>query len=161
MSSVVIPNSVEEALNVSEWKEVILEEIKALEKNATWEKVDMPKRKSIVGSKWIFTLKYNSDGSLEGYKSRVVAKGYTQTYGVDYSETFSPVAKLNTVRVLLLVAANLDWLLNQLDVKNAFLNGDLEKEVYMEPPLRFTEKFGNKICKLKRSLYGLKQSPKA
>ncbi|CAM8951545.1 unnamed protein product [Rhodiola kirilowii] len=161
MSSVVIPNSVEEALNAPEWKEAILEEIKALEKNATWEKVDLPKGKSIVGSKWIFTLKYNSDGSLERYKARLVAKGYTQTYGVDYSETFSPVAKLNTVRVLLSIAANLDWPLNQLDVKNAFLNGDLEEEVYMEPPPGFIEKFGNKVCKLKRSLYGLKQSPRA
>ncbi|KAL9434213.1 hypothetical protein AB3S75_015674 [Citrus x aurantiifolia] len=139
----------------------MLEEMRALEKNATWEKVDLPDGKTTVGCKWVFTVKYNSDGSLERYKARLVAKGFTQTYGVDYSETFSPVAKLNTVRVLLSIAANLDWPLNQLDVKNAFLNGDLEEEVYMEPPPGFNEKFGSKVCKLKRSLYGLKQSPRA
>ncbi|KAL9434214.1 hypothetical protein AB3S75_028943 [Citrus x aurantiifolia] len=161
VSSVVIPKSVYEALNVPEWKEAMLEEMRALEKNATWEKVDLPDGKTTVGCKWVFTVKYNSDGSLERYKARLVAKGFTQTYGVDYSETFSPVAKLNTVRVLLSIAANLDWPLNQLDVKNAFLNGDLEEEVYMEPPPGFNEKFGSKVCKLKRSLYGLKQSPRA
>ena len=104
-------------------------------------------------------MKYNSDGSLEQYKARLVPKGYTQTYGVDYFESFSPVAKINIVGVLLSVAANLDWSLNQLYVKNAFLNGDLEEEVYMEAPPGFTEKFGSKVCRL--ILYGLKQSPRA
>ena len=137
------------------------EEMRALEKNATWEKVKLPEGKTVVGCKWVFNVKYNLDGSVERYKARLVAKGFTQTYGVDYSETFSPVAKLNTVRVLLSVAANLDWPLNQLDVKNAFLNGDLEEEVYMEPPPGFNKEFGTKVCKLKRSLYGLKQSPRA
>ncbi|KAM7491063.1 hypothetical protein LguiA_033984 [Lonicera macranthoides] len=161
VSNIVIPNNVQEALNVPERREAVYEEMRALEKNATWEKVKLPEGKTVVGCKWIFTVKYNSDGSVERYKARLVAKGFTQTYGVDYSETFSPVAKLNTVRVLLSVAANLEWPLNQLDVKNAFLNGDLEEEVYMEPPPGFTKEFGTKICKLKRSLYGLKQSPRA
>ncbi|KAI3448868.1 hypothetical protein Pfo_005533 [Paulownia fortunei] len=128
------------AKNTSEWNEAIYEEMKALEKNATWEKVDLPQGKTIVGYKWVFTVKYNSDGSLERYKARLVAKGFTQIYGVDYFETFSPVAKLDTVRILLFIAANLDWPPHRLDVKNAFLNGDLEEEVYMEAPPGLIEK---------------------
>jgi hypothetical protein len=91
-----------------------------------------------------------------------VAKGFTQSYGIDYQETFAPVAKLNTVRILLSLASNLDWPLYQMDVKNAFLNGDLEEEVYMDIPPGFeTSENANKVCKLKKSLYGLKQSPRA
>lgn len=82
----------------------------------------------------MFTVKYKSDGTIERYKTRLVAKGFTQTYGVDYMETFAPVAKLNTIRVLLSLVANLDWELYQLDIKNAFLNGDLDEEVYMSVP---------------------------
>lgn len=120
----------------------------------------LPKGKTTVGCKWVFTVKYNSDGSLERYKTRLVAKGFTQTYGIDYLETFAPMAKLNTVRVLS-IAANLDWPLQQLDVKNVFLNGNLEEEVYMDPPPGCDKHFGSKVCKLKKSLYGLKQSPRA
>lgn len=85
MSSLVIPNNIQEALNVSEWKEAVFEEIRALVKNVTWEKVDLPDGKTVVGCKWVFTVKYNSDGSLERYKARLVAKGFSQTYGVDYT----------------------------------------------------------------------------
>ena len=134
--------------------------MRALEKNETWDEVDLPRGKTTVGCKWVFTVKYNSNGSLERYKARFVAKGFTQTYGIDYSETFSPVAKLNTVRVLLSIAVNLDWPLHQLDVKNAFLNGELAEEAYMDAPPGFSERFGSSVCRLKRSLYGLKRSPR-
>jgi len=107
-------------------------------------------------------MKYKRDGTIERYKARLIAQGFTQTYGIDYKETFAPVAKLNSIRVLLSIAANLDWRLHQLDIKNAFLNGILEEEVYMRVPLGF-EANGNpdKVCKLKKALYGLKQSPQA
>ena len=104
--------------------------------------------------------KYKVDGTIERYKARLVAKGFTQTYRVDYQETFSPVAKLNTVRVLLSLAANLDWPLHQFDVKNAFLHGDLEEDIYMDIPSGYVANTeGNIVYKLQRTLYGLKQSP--
>lgn len=161
LSSVEIPKSVDEAMKKPEWRSAILEEIRALEKNKTWDVVEKPNDKTVIGCKWVFTVKYNSDGTLERYKARLVAKGYTQTYGVDYQETFAPVAKINTVRVLLSIAANLDWPLQQLDVKNAFLNGELEEDVYMELPPGFSQGGQGKVVKLRKSLYGLKQSPRA
>ncbi|RVW98483.1 Retrovirus-related Pol polyprotein from transposon RE1 [Vitis vinifera] len=138
------------------------EEIQALEKNGTWEISELPKGKRPVGCKWIFTVKHNPDGSINRFKARLVAKGFTQSYDIDYEETFAPVAKLNSIKVLLSVAVNLDWNLHQLDVKNAFLNGELEEEVYMKiPPSMETPENSGKVCKLRKSLYGLKQSPRA
>lgn len=102
------------------------------------------------------SLPYKSDGTLDRYKARLMAKGFTQTYDIDYSETFAAVAKLNTIRVLLSLAANLDWPLQWLDVKNAFLNEDLEEEVYIAPSPGFEQRLGSRVCKLKKSLYGLK-----
>ncbi|KAJ9535774.1 hypothetical protein OSB04_un001074 [Centaurea solstitialis] len=163
LSVVAIPNSVQEALADPKWKNAMNEEMSSLQKNATWDLTDLPPGKRTVGCRWIYTVKYKADGSIERYKARLVAKGYTQTHGIDYTETFAPVAKINTVRVLLSLAANLDWPLRQFDVKNAFLHGDLSEEVYMDPPpgCVMTENQKNKVCKLKKSLYGLKQSPRA
>ena len=131
-------------------------------KNGTWEITDLPRGKKPVRCKWIFTVKYKAYGNVDRYKARLVAKGFTQSYGIDYQETFSPLAQLNTVRVLLSLAINLNWSLHQLDVKNAFLNGDLEEEVYMHIPvgLKTTSNF-NEVSILQKSLYGLKQSPRA
>lgn len=103
-----------------------------------------------------------TDCSIKRHKARLVVKGFSQTYGIDYTETFAPVAKLNTIRILLSLAANLDWPLYQFDIKNAFLNGELEEEVYMRQPPGFEKDLGNQtFCKLNKYLYGLKQSPRA
>ena len=161
LNTTIIPNTVSETLTKREWKDAMREEMSALEKNKTWEIVERPKGKSIVDCKWIFTLKYKADGSLERHKARLVAKGYTQTYGVDYEETFAPVAKMNTVRILLSLVAHYNWQLLQYDVKNAFLHGNLDEEIYMNIPPGFEGNAGNKVCKLKKALYVLKQSPRA
>ncbi|KAG8503428.1 hypothetical protein CXB51_001585 [Gossypium anomalum] len=129
-----VPTSIAEALKDPKWRRAVEEEICALEKNPTWTITDLPQGKKAVGCKWIFVVKYNSNGSIQRYKARLVARGFTQTYGIDFTETFAPVAKLNTIRVLLSLAVNCDWKLHQLDVKNAFLNGKLEEEVYMQLP---------------------------
>lgn len=105
-----------------------------------------------MGCKWIFSIKYNVDGSINRYKAQLVAKGFTQSYGVDSEETFAPVAKLNYVRIVLSLAANLDWPLHQLDIKNAFLNGELEEEVYMQIPSGLeSPNTSNMVCKLHKS----------
>ncbi|RVW73975.1 Retrovirus-related Pol polyprotein from transposon TNT 1-94 [Vitis vinifera] len=157
-----VPNTIQETLKISEWKKAVQDEIDALEKNGMWTITDLPVGKRPVGCKWIFTIKYKADGSVERFKARLVARGFTQSYGIDYQETFAPVAKLNTIRILLSLAVNQDWCLQQLDIKNAFLNGDLEEEVYMEIPPGFEESMAkNQVCKLQKSLYSLKQSPRA
>ena len=154
ISSIMIPRSIEEVLSVPEWKAAVLEEMRALKQNNTWSLVELPQGKSIVGCKWVFTVKYKANGSVERHKARLVAKGFTQTYGIDYTKTFAPIAKLNIVRILLSLAANSDWPLHQLDIKNAFLNGELKKEVYMCQPSGFEEELGSQtICKLNKSLW--------
>ena len=160
MSDMLVPKNIHEALGDLNWRKAVREEIKALEKNETWEIVNTPRNHKIVGCKWVFTIKQNADGSIERYKARLVAKGFTQTLGIDYEETFAPVAKMNSIRVLFSLAAYFDWPLHQLDVKNAFLNGILEEEVFMKLPPGF-ETGRNQVCKLKKALYGLKQSPRA
>ncbi|WZY86882.1 hypothetical protein YC2023_033266 [Brassica napus] len=157
-----IPRSYEEAVMDKEWKESVGAEAGAMIKNDTWYESELPKGKKAVTSRWIFTIKYKADGTVERKKSRLVARGFTQTYGEDYIETFAPVAKLHTIRIVLSLAVNLGWGLWQMDVKNAFLQGELEDEVYMHPPpgLEHLVKKGN-VLRLKKAIYGLKQSPRA
>ncbi|KAK9165670.1 hypothetical protein Scep_000861 [Stephania cephalantha] len=116
----------------------MFEELCALEKTHTWDLVDLPSRKTPIGCKWIYKIKTRSDGSIVRYKARIVAKGFTQEYDIDYEETFAPAARLTYVRSLLVVAVVRHWPLFQMDVKNVFLNGDLAEEVYMHPPRIFS-----------------------
>ncbi|CAM8917129.1 unnamed protein product [Rhodiola kirilowii] len=129
------------------------EEIKALKENETWELVPRPIDVKPISCKWIYKLKTHPDGSTERYKARLVARGFSQEYGVDYDETFSPVAKLTTVRLLLALVANKSWKLWQMDVKNAFLHGDLDKVIFMEQLTGFEDKeHPTYVCKLRKAL---------
>ncbi|BBH04526.1 HXXXD-type acyl-transferase family protein [Prunus dulcis] len=136
LADISVPNSITEALEDPKWKKAMNKEMRALQKNVTWELMPLPHGKKTVGCKWIYTMKVKADRSVERYKAKLEAKGYTQRYGIDYEETFAPVAKISTIRVLLSLVANLDWPLHLFDVKNAFLHGHLEEEVYMDLPSR-------------------------
>ena len=137
---VVEPESFEEAIKEETWKKAMEEEIYVIEKNKTWELVEKPQDKEIIGVKWIFKTKLNPDGSIQRNKARLVAKGYSQQPGVDFHETFAPVARLDTIRALISLAAQKSWFLYQLDVKSAFLNGTLNEEVYVQQPQGFVAK---------------------
>ena len=138
------------------------EEMNALDDSGTWELTPLPEEKKAIGCKWVYKIKHNADGSVNRYKARLVAKGYAQTYGIDFEETLSPIAKMATVRAPIAMAASKGWELQQMDVKNAFLNGDLQEEVYMEQPKGYVHPdFLHYVCRLKKALYGLKQAPRA
>ncbi|KAI9200939.1 hypothetical protein LWI28_015453 [Acer negundo] len=134
-------------------------ELQALQANNTWSLVPLPTDKTPIGFRWVFKIKHRSDGSIERYKARLVAKGFTQLEGVDFQDTFSPTAKIISVRCLLALAVASGWSIHQMDVHNAFLRGDLAKEIYMSPPPRLRRQGeDNLVCRLHKSLYGLKQA---
>lgn len=137
LSVISLPKHYQKALTHPGWWSAMKKEIKALSDRDTWDLQILPKDKEVVGCRWVFVIKYHPDGTIERLKARLVAKGFTQTYEVDYLETFSPVARLNSVRVVISLAVFHDWPLCQLDVKNVFLYGDLKEEVYMEQPSGF------------------------
>ena len=156
------PEGYEKAKHNLEWQKAMQEEICMIEKNCTWELVDRPPSKNVIGVKWIFITKLNADSTINKYKASLVVKGYAQIYGVDYSETFAPVARMDSIRFLLAVAAHRNWKVFQLDVKSAFLNGILQEEIYVEQPAGFVNQGKeDKVYLLKKALYGLKQAPRA
>ncbi|KAK1670678.1 hypothetical protein QYE76_058837, partial [Lolium multiflorum] len=159
------PATYEEAMmspDSNKWQEAMKSEMGSMYDNKVWTLVDLPDSRKAVENKWIFKRKTDADGNITVYKARLVAKGFRQIQGVDYDETFSPVAKLKSVRILLAIAAFFDYEIWQMDVKTAFLNGDIEEELYMVQPKGFVDpKNADKVCKLQRSIYGLKQASRS
>ena len=156
------PTSVKEVMkspNKEKWEDAMKDELKSLQKNDVWELVKLPNDRKTVGSKWVFKEKIGADGSIERYKARLVAQGYSQQRGLDYDETFSPVVRTESVRALIALAAKNNRILHQLDVTTAFLNGTLDEEIYMKQPEGSQIK-GNEhlVCKLRKSIYGLKRA---
>jgi hypothetical protein len=138
----------------------MVEEYDSIVKNSAWEIVPRPIDKSVVGSRWIYKVKQVVDGSVEKYKARFVARGFSQIEGIDYDETFAPIAMYSPIRSILSLSTQMGWRIHHMDVKTTFLNGVIEEEVYIEQPEGF-ETFDREshVCRLKRALYGMKQAP--
>jgi len=159
---VIEPTTVDEALSDEGWILAMQEELNQFQRNDVWDLVPKPLQKNIIGTKWVFRNKLNEQGEVTRNKARLVAQGYSQQEGIDYTETFAPVARLEAIRLLLSYVINLGIILYQMDVKSAFLNGVKEEEVFVKQPPGFEDlKHPNHIFKLKKSLYGLKQAPRA
>ena len=158
--------SVSEALaspHAEKWIEAINKEMDAHKANGTWELTELPEGRKVIGSRWVFIIKRNSDGTIDRYKARLVAQGFTQMPGVDYDQTFSPTTRLSALRTILVKAAFNGEFIETIDVSNAYLNGEIESqyEVYMRQPEGFQQRGPNGenwVCRLKKGLYGLKQS---
>lgn len=155
------PETLQEALaapDKEEWKAAMKSELDSLKASETWELVPRPKGRQVVKCKWVFRKKYDANGDLERYKARLVACGYSQVEGIDFKETFSPVVKLKSIRTLLAIAVEREWKIHQVDITAAYLNGTLKEAVYMEQPQSSRAREDGKVCLLKKSLYGLRQS---
>jgi hypothetical protein len=156
------PKSFSQAMSCKEselWYDAMKEEMNSIKSNEVWDLVELPNGAKAIGCKWVFKTKKDSLGNIERYKARLVAKGFTQKEGIDYTETFSHVSKKDSLHVIMALVAHFDLELQQMDVKRAFLNGDLEEEVYMKQLEGFPSSDGEQlVCKLKKSLYGLKQA---
>ena len=154
------PRTFEKAMahpEAAEWKEAAAEEMRMFVKKKLFEEVTRPKNRRVVGCKWVFKEKRGSDSEIQKYKARLVACGFTQIPGVDFTETFASVTKFTSIRILLALAAIHDYEIYQMDIKSAFLNGVLNKEIYMDSPPGYPAPNG-KVWRLRKSLYGLKQA---
>jgi vacuolar-type H+-ATPase catalytic subunit A/Vma1 len=159
--SVIEPAAVDETLSDDGWILAMQEELNQFQRNDVWDLVPKPEHKNIIGTKWVFRNKLNEQGEIVRNKTRLVAQGYSQQEGIDYFETFAPVARLEAIRLLLSYAVNHGIILYQMDVKSAFLNGVISEEVHVKQPLGFEDlKYPDHVYKLKKSLYGLKQAPR-
>ena len=161
-STITDPQTIEEALaspDASKWTKAMNVEYESLVENKTWDLVQIPSNREAIDVRWIFKIKQNADGSTERFKARLVAKGFAQRYGIDYEDTFAPVCKFTSIRTILSIGATLDFEIHQLDVKTAFLNGEIDTEIYIRQPPGF-EQDSTSVCKLKKGIYGLKQSPR-
>jgi hypothetical protein len=154
------PSNYHEASGIPEWQLSMAEELAAFDRTGTWDIVPLPSHAVPITCKWVFKVKTKSDGSIARYKARLVARGFQQTQGQDYDETFAPVAHMTIVRTMIAVVATRSWTISQMDIKNAFLSDDLHEEVYMQPPPGVDTPPGH-VCRLRRALYGLKQAPRA
>ncbi|GKA75750.1 retrovirus-related pol polyprotein from transposon TNT 1-94 [Tanacetum coccineum] len=156
------PKRINESLKEEGWVIAMQEELNQFERNKVWTLVSVPYGKTIIGTKWIFKNKMDKNGVVIKNKERLVAQGYRQEEWIDYDETFAPVARLEAIRIFLAYAAYMGFMVYQMDVKSAFLNGKLSEEVFVQQPPGFeSSEFPNYICKLDKALYGLKQTPRA
>jgi len=154
------PKNVKQALSDSNWHASMRDEFDALQKNHTWDLFPLPPNRSVIGCKLVFRVKENADGTLNRFKARLVAMGFHQLQGFDFNETFSPVIKPFTIRIILCLGITYKWTIQQLDVNNAFLNGTLDEEVYMQQPQGFESSDPSLVCKHNKALYGLKHAPR-
>ena len=158
------PTTYEESLNNSEsdqWLKAMKSKMDSMYTNQVWILVDPPEGIKPIGCKWIFKKKIDMEGKVITYKAKLMAKGYRQKQGVDYDKTFSLVAMLKSIRILLVIAGHYDYEIRKMDVKIAFLNGNLTEEMYITQPKGLISGSGNKVCKLQRSIYGLKQASRS
>ncbi len=155
------PGTYRETVSSPRWKQAMADEMKSFRKNEVWELVEPPLGRKVIGSKCVYKIKRDGNVRIERYKARLVTQGYTQTKGADYDEPFSPVVRMESLRMIVGLAAKHTLKLHQLDVTTAFLNGKLQEEVYMEQPDGFIAEGQEKlVCKQRRRIYGLKQSPR-
>ncbi|GJZ78214.1 ribonuclease H-like domain, reverse transcriptase, RNA-dependent DNA polymerase [Tanacetum coccineum] len=156
------PKNYKEASSNQKWIEAMKVELDSINRNNTWELTTLPKGHKAIGLKWVFKTKKDANGNIIKHKARLVAKGYIQQHGIDFEEVFAPVARMETIRLLLAIAANNKWEVHHLDVKSAFLHGDLKEEVYVTQPEGFVKRQDNgKVYRLIKALYGLRQAPRA
>ena len=156
------PWDFKEAKDVKVWVDACKDEIFSIEKNDTWDLVELPVGVKPIGLKWVFKIKRNADGSISKYKARLVAKGYVQKHGIDFDEVFAPVARVETIRLIIALAASNGWEVHHLNVKTTFLHGELKEDIFVVQPEGFiVEGQEHKVYKLKKVLYGLRQAPRA